>query len=142
MGKGHGRTYHHDYWGPMASTPRCQTSPPQGHRASRALTGRADELKGYGGTLLLVDEGKVRALADREVARILWVCGLDYEALLKEHTLEDVHLSLASEPGWQVSVGLLGWVQEALQARGLEEITTRPEVLFTAHSSKSPVRAQ
>ena len=36
-----------------------------------ALTGKADELKGYGGTLLLVDEGKVRALADREVARIL-----------------------------------------------------------------------
>ena len=70
------------------------------------------------------------------------MCGLDYEALLKEHTLEDVHLSLAREPGWQVSVGLLGWVQEALQARGMEEITTRPEVLFTAHSSESPARAQ
>ena len=35
-----------------------------------ALTGKEDRLKGYGGTLLLVDGGRARSLSAREVARI------------------------------------------------------------------------
>ena len=34
-----------------------------------ALTGNPTKLKGYGGTLLLVDQGKARAVAGRDVAR-------------------------------------------------------------------------
>ena len=79
-----------------------------------ALTGKLDQLKGYGGTLLLVDGGRVRALSAREVARIQGVSDPEYDKLLEDFAPEALHLSLAREPGWQIAVGLLGWVQDAL----------------------------
>ena len=80
-----------------------------------ALIGKEDKLKGYGGTLLLVDAGRARSLSAREVARIQGLNDPDYDKLLEEFSLDTLHLSLAREPGWQVAMGLIGWVQETLQ---------------------------
>ena len=80
-----------------------------------ALTGKADTLKGYGGTLLLVNGGRVRSLSAREVARIQGLSDPEYDQLLEDCSLDSLLLALAREPGWQVAVGLLGWVQDSLK---------------------------
>ena len=81
-----------------------------------ALTGKADNLKGYGGTLLLVDGGRVRSLSAREVARIQGLSDPEFDLLLKDYPLDPLLLALAREPGWQVAAGLLGWVHDSLQS--------------------------
>ena len=79
-----------------------------------AITGRPDPLKGYGGTLLLVDGGHARALSGKEVAGILGLSPADYLGCISQSSEEDVHLALAREPGWQAAASVIGWVEEQL----------------------------
>ena len=79
-----------------------------------AITGRPDPLKGYGGTLLLVDGGRARTLSGKEVAGILGLSPADYLGCIGQCSEEDVHLALAREPGWQAAASVIGWVEEQL----------------------------
>ena len=79
-----------------------------------AITGKPDPLKGYGGTLLLVDGGHARALSGKEVERISGLPPADYSDCVSDSSEKEVHLALAREPGWQAATSVIGWTKEQL----------------------------
>ena len=74
-----------------------------------ALTGKADTLKGHGGTLLLVNGGRVR-LSAREVARIQGISDPEYDQLLEDCSLDSLSFSLwlENQGGRLPSASLVG----------------------------------